>query len=47
MDLAKLHGTVTEKRETRVIRSIDDLTREELEALIGSEERREREETTH
>jgi hypothetical protein len=47
MDLAKLHGHVTEKRETRVIRTIEDLTREELEALVQSGERRERKETTH
>ena len=33
MDLAKLLGHIVEKREHRVIRSIDELSDEELAAL--------------
>ncbi len=33
--LAKLHGFVVERRDTRVIRGFQDLTDEELRALIG------------
>lgn len=43
MDLAKLHGHIVEKRDVRVIRSVDDLTEAELETLAGAkvaEERR-------
>lgn len=35
MDLAKLHGHIVEKRDVRVIRTIDDLTEAELEVLAG------------
>ena len=42
VDLARLHGYVTEKRETRIIRSLEDLTNEELAAMVAEDEQRER-----
>lgn len=35
MDLAKLHGHIVEKRDVRVIKSVQDLTDEELLAIIA------------
>jgi phage terminase small subunit len=35
--LAKLTGHIVERRDLRVIRSFDDLTEEELQALVDSE----------
>lgn len=35
MDLAKLHGHVVERKDVRVIKSMDDLTEAELQALAG------------
>lgn len=35
MDLAKLHGHVVEKRDVRVIKSVQDLTDEELAMIIA------------
>ena len=37
MDLAKLHGHVVERKDVRVIRSLEDLTEAELQALAGIE----------
>jgi hypothetical protein len=39
--LARLHGHITEKRETRVIKSLADLTDEELASLGADTEREE------
>lgn len=39
MDLARLHGFIIERRDVRVIHSIEDLTDEELAKLAGNEER--------
>lgn len=42
MLLAKLQGWITEKRETRIIKSLEDLTNEELAAMVAEDEQRER-----
>jgi hypothetical protein len=34
-DLAKLHGHIVEKRDVRLIKSVEDLSMEELEAIIA------------
>lgn len=39
MDLAKLRGDIVEKRETRVVRSISDLSDDELAAIEAEAER--------
>lgn len=36
MDLAKLHGHIVEKRDVRIINSVDDLTLAELAALAST-----------
>jgi hypothetical protein len=38
MDLATLHGYIVERRDVRVIRSIEDLSDEEIAALAGDRE---------
>lgn len=38
MDLAKLHGYIVEKRDVRLIKSIEDLSEAELAALAGTEQ---------
>ena len=35
MDLAKLHGHIVEKKDVRVIKSLEDLSEAELQALAG------------
>ena len=49
MDLAKLHGHIVEKRETRQVRDWSDLSEEELRSLAAAdaEERRPEEGTRH
>ena len=48
MDLAKLQGYIIDKKDVRVVRSIEDLTDEELANLAAADEReRARGETRH
>ena len=44
--LAKLTGTLIERRETRQVKDWSDLSDEEVRALAAADERREREEGT-
>lgn len=38
MDLAKLHGYIIERKQVRVIKSLEDLSDEELVAIVGPED---------
>lgn len=41
MDLARLHGYIVERKDVRIVRSIEDLSNEELAAIVASGERKE------